>query len=441
MTARRRPRLRVVGITALVALLIAAACVVALRLAAPLPPATVSIDAPATLAVDVAVAPPIPVPAQGSFALSTSADGSVATHDPTIERPIGSVAKAMTALLVVRVHPLAVGSSGPSLTMTGADVALYRHAQAEGGSAVPVRAGEVLTERDLLLALLLPSANNIAETLATWVSGTRVAFIAQLNATAAALGMEHTHFADPSGFSAQTVSSAADLVVLAESVVANPALAELVSVRQALLPDGTIVRNLDILLGEQPGWLGVKTGWTGAAGGCLLFAARESYATNRGVTVWGAVLGQPPLAAGDPAHPELGAAFAAARSAAVAALGAYAAVDLDRFSSAVTGSIATRWGGHSQVLVARESQVVVVRAGALLHLTVTAYRPMAPFGSGDVVGRRDRRARTRIPASRGGSSAALRSTLPPCGGSSSRRERRAVTTPSRFAPLPHGARP
>jgi serine-type D-Ala-D-Ala carboxypeptidase (penicillin-binding protein 5/6) len=388
MTARQRPRWpRVVWITALAALLIAAASVLTVRLAAPLPAATVSIDAPATLAVNVATAPPIPIPVSGSFALATSVDGSVASHDATIERPIGSVAKAMTGLVVIRVHPLAVGASGPSLTMTSADVALYRHALAEDGSAVPVRTGEVLTERDLLLALLLPSANNIAETLATWVSGNRVAFIAQLNAAAAAMGMDHTHFADPSGFSAQTVSSAADLVLLARAVVGDPALAELVSVRQARLPDGTIVRNLDILLGEQPGWLGVKTGWTGAAGGCLLFAARESYAPNENVTVWGAVLGQPPLAAGDQAHPELGAAFAAARSAAVAAFGAYAAVDLNRFSTVVTGGISTRWGGHTRVVVSvYGGDVKVVPAGAVLHLTVTTYRPVAPFGSGAVVG-------------------------------------------------------
>ena len=79
---------------------------------------------------------------------------------------------------------------------------LYRQAVAEGGSNLRVHAGEVLTERDLLLALLLPSADNIAETLAVWVSGNRAAFIARLNATAAAMGMGHTHFADPSGLSA-----------------------------------------------------------------------------------------------------------------------------------------------------------------------------------------------------------------------------------------------
>jgi serine-type D-Ala-D-Ala carboxypeptidase (penicillin-binding protein 5/6) len=389
MMLKRRSRWPwVLGTVALAALLIATASVVTIRLGARLPPASVRIDAPATLAVGGASAPPIPTPARGSFALSTSVDGSVATHDSTVERPIGSVAKGMTALVVLSIHPLAPGESGPSLTMTSADVVLYRRALAQDGSAVPVRAGEILTERDLLLALLLPSANNIAETLAVWASGNRSAFIARLNATAAGMGMDHSYFADPSGLSAMTVSTAADLALLAQTVIANPAIAELVAVRQARLPDGTILHNLDILLGQQPGWLGIKTGWTGAAGGCLLFAARGSYAPNETVTVWGAVLGQPPSAAADRAHPELGGAFAAARSAVVAALKVYVAVDLAGLLPAVTGSIATRWGSRARVVLSEQSgDVEVVRSGAVLHLTVTTLRPVAPFGSGVVVGR------------------------------------------------------
>jgi serine-type D-Ala-D-Ala carboxypeptidase (penicillin-binding protein 5/6) len=389
MTVRRRPRWPwVLGIVALAALLIAAASLVTIRLGARVPPASVRIDAPATLAVAGAPPAPIPTPVQGSFALSTSVDGSVATHDPAVERPIGSVAKAMTALVVLGVHPLTPGASGPSLTMTGADVALYRRALAQDGSAVRVRAGEVLTERDLLLAMLLPSANNIAETLAVWVAGNRSAFIARLNAAAAAMDMRHSNFADPSGFSAGTVSTAADLVLLARAVVANPALADLVTVRQARLPDGTILHNLDILLGLQPGWLGIKTGWTGAAGGCLLFAARASYASDQTVTVWGAVLGQPPSAAADPAHPELGAAFAAARIAVAAALTSYVAVDLATLLPAVTGSIATPWGSRAGVdIAAPPGALVLVHPGAVLQLTVTTLSPGAPIRFGATVGR------------------------------------------------------
>ncbi len=370
------------------AMLITAATFVAVRLAAAPPRPTIAISVPDTLVVGPSGAPTIPVPTRGSFALATSVDGTVATRDPSGVHPIGSVAKAMTALVVLAAHPITAGASGPSVTMSSADVLLYRQAVAEGGSNIRVRAGEVLTERDLLLALLLPSADNIAETLAVWVSGNRSTFITRLNATAATMGMEQTHFADPSGLSAGTVSTAADLLLLARAVIANAALAGLVETRQATLPGGTLLRNLDILIGAQPGWLGIKTGWTGAAGGCLVFAADMSYGAGRVVTVWGAVLGQPPLTSGDPAHPELGEAFASALGAAVAALHQYAAVDVAGNSPDISGSISTRWGASALLVVANHGpDVVVVRAGSVMQLRVSVVASRAPIASGEVVAR------------------------------------------------------
>ncbi len=342
--SRRTSWVWIVFVAVIAALVVTAATFVAVKLTAAPPAATVSIHAPATVLLDGAAPPPIPTPASGSFALATSLNGMIATRDATAVRPIGSVAKAMTALVVLTVHPLNPAASGPSITMTNADVARYQQALAAGGSNLRVRAGEVLTERDLLLALLLPSADNIAETLAVWVSGNRAAFIARLNATAAAMGMHHTHFADPSGLSIRTVSTALDLVMLAKAVIANPALAQLVGTTQAVLPDGTVLKNLDIVLNRQAGWLGIKTGWTGAAGGCFLFADATHYATGNTVVVWGAVLGQPPDSAGDGAHPELGQAFLSAQHAVSAAVAAYSAVDLSAVAPQVSGSITTRWG-------------------------------------------------------------------------------------------------
>jgi D-alanyl-D-alanine carboxypeptidase (penicillin-binding protein 5/6) len=296
----------------------------------------------------------------------------------------------MTALVVLHSLPLAPGASGPSRTMTAADVALYRQAIAEGGSNLPVRAGEVLSERDLLLALLLPSADNIAESLAVWASGNRAAFIANLNATATAMGMHSTHFADPSGISTRTVSTASDLVLLARAVIANPTLAELVAVQQVRLPDGILLHNLDILLGKNPTWLGIKTGWTGAAGGCLLFAARESFKTTPAVslTVFGAVLGQPPARASDPEHPELGEAFASAQSAAVAVLNSYRAVDLNQVMPTITATIHTAWGDSTQgeLIANAETDVVLVRSGAVLRFSFTKDPPSVPFESDTIVG-------------------------------------------------------
>jgi serine-type D-Ala-D-Ala carboxypeptidase (penicillin-binding protein 5/6) len=377
----------IVFVTVIAAALITAATFVAVKLTAAPPPATVSIQAPPTVLLDGAAPPPIPMPASGSFALATSLNGMIATRDATAVRPIGSVAKAMTALLVLTAHPLNPASSGPSITMTGADVARYQQALAAGGSNLRVRVGEVLTERDLLLALLLPSADNIAETLAVWVSGTRAGFIARLNATAAAMGMHHTHFADPSGLSVRTVSSALDLVTLAKAVIANPALAQLVGTAQAALSDGTVLKNLDIVLNRQAGWLGIKTGWTGAAGGCFLFADATRYATGNTVVVWGAILGQPPDSSGDGAHPELGQAFLSAQHAVSAAVAAYAAVELSAVPPQVSGSITTRWGAGASVVLSPfvASHLVFIRAGAVMRIHVTVVAPTAPIPSGATV--------------------------------------------------------
>jgi serine-type D-Ala-D-Ala carboxypeptidase (penicillin-binding protein 5/6) len=391
MTAPRPRWPWVVFLTIVGALLIGAASIVAVRLTAPAPRATVVIDTTATLAIGGGAPQPIPVPVPGSFAISTSTLGSVASHNATVARPIGSVAKAMTALVVLDALPMAPGAVGPSRTMTQADVQLYRQAVAEGGSNLAVHAGEVLTERDLLLALLLPSADNIAESLAVWASGNRTAFIASLNAKAASLGMEHTHYADPSGLSNKTVSTAADLVLLAKAVTESPALEALVTVQQARLSNGTVLHNLDVLLQKVPGWLGIKTGWTGAAGGCLLFAARKAYgsAPNLSVTVWGAVLGQPAMTAPDPAHPELGAAFAGAQNAVAAVLSAYRVVNIAAAEPSVSGTISTRWGAAAPVALFAPGggrDDVLARGPLTFRLGVTVFEPTAPVAAGAQVG-------------------------------------------------------
>jgi D-alanyl-D-alanine carboxypeptidase (penicillin-binding protein 5/6) len=393
MTAPRQRWPWIVFLAIVGALLIGAASVVTVRLAAPLPRATVLINTPATLSLGGAVPQPIPVPAPGSFALSTSTIGTVASHNAAVVRPTGSVAKAMTALVVLDALPLAPGAAGPSRTMTQADVLLYRQAVASGGSNLPVRTGEVLTERDLLLALLLPSADNIAESLAVWVSGNRTAFIARLNAKAVSLGMDRTHYADPSGLSNRTVSTAADLVLLAKAVISNPALAALVTVEQARLSNGTVLHNLDVLLAKEPGWLGIKTGWTGAAGGCLLFAARKAYGSgpNLSVTVWGAILGQPAMTAPDPAHPELGAAFAGAQDAVTAVLDSYRAVNIASADPSVSGIISTPWSSDAPVALFAPGGTddVLARGPLTFRLSVIVFEPVAPVAAGAQVGEVD----------------------------------------------------
>jgi D-alanyl-D-alanine carboxypeptidase (penicillin-binding protein 5/6) len=205
--------------------------------------------------------------------------------------PIASVAKVMTAYLVLRDHPLGMGEDGPTITLTGADVADTDRRSRQQESVVPIVAGEQLTERQALQALLLPSANNIAAVLARWDSGSAARFVAHMNATARSLGMTRTRYTDPSGYDDRTVSTAADQLRIVDRAMRLPAFANIVATSSATLPVAGTVHNTNTLLGRN-GFVGVKTGSDRAAGGCFAFRAIRLVRGKR-TTITGVVLGQP----------------------------------------------------------------------------------------------------------------------------------------------------
>ena len=209
--------------------------------------------------------------------------------------PIASVAKVMTAYLVLRDHPLRPGQDGPTITLIDADVADTDRRRGQQESVVPIAAGEQLTERQALQALLLPSANNIAAVLARWDAGSKERFLARMNATARSLGMTDTRYTDPSGYDAATASTAVDQVRLVVRAMRLPVFASIVAMPSVWLPVAGSVHNTDTLLGRN-GFVGVKTGSTAAAGGCFAFRAIRWIGGKR-TTITGVVLGQPDLAA------------------------------------------------------------------------------------------------------------------------------------------------
>ncbi len=233
-------------------------------------------------------------PAVGQSALAVQGIGLVGARGGDQPLAIASVAKIMTAYIVLRDHPLRSGEDGPTLTVTPADVAIYKSDLALGESTAEVKAGEALTERQALEALLLPSANNVATLLAEWDAGSESEFVAKMNATARRLGLSDTHYVDASGFDAATVSTAKDQVRLALSAIRLPAFDTIVATKYVTLPVAGVQRNLDALLGSN-GVVGIKTGTTNSAGGCFVLAARIRVG-HRLVTVAGAVLGQPATA-------------------------------------------------------------------------------------------------------------------------------------------------
>lgn len=254
--------------------------------------APVRVDQTIDMSFTVAGPPPnLPWPAQGQAYVDVEGVGVLGSSGPAdTPVPIASVTKTMTAYQVLRDHPLGPDDQGPTLTVTPALFQASKSTVADE-SGIALQVGERLTLRQALLGMLLPSAGNMARLLATWDAGSVPAFVDRMNAEARALGLDHTHYADPAGINPDSKSTAADQVRLGEIVLRNPALAEFVSTKAVKLPVAGVVTNTDDLLGMD-GDIGIKTGSTSAAGGCLLFATRSEVG-GVPVTVVGAVLGQP----------------------------------------------------------------------------------------------------------------------------------------------------
>jgi serine-type D-Ala-D-Ala carboxypeptidase (penicillin-binding protein 5/6) len=229
-------------------------------------------------------------PPEGEAAAAVGGIGSLGASGGGSPVPIASLAKVMTAYLVLKEDPLGPGEEGFELRITPGDVEDLQRRIALGQSVVAVEAGEVLSERQALEALLLPSANNVAALLAIHEAGSVEAFVAEMNEAAAELGMEKTDYTDPSGFEDTTVSTAADQLKIGRAAMADSTFAEIVAMPSTVLPVAGEVSNYNQLVGQE-GFIGIKTGSDEAAGGCLLFAKRIR-AGGRTLTMVGAVLGQ-----------------------------------------------------------------------------------------------------------------------------------------------------
>jgi len=228
-----------------------------------------------------------PINGQAAYRLG---DDRVQTSPQQPMVPIASLAKVMTAYLVLQAYPLDPDSDGFTIGITDTDVQDTDERRSQDQSVVRVAAGEHLSERQALAALLLPSANNIAVILARITAGSVSAFVALMNDTAHSLRMQHTLYTDPSGFDSATRSTAADQLRLAQTAMTVSAFARLVSMTKIALPVAGTVHNTDTLLGHD-GFAGIKTGSMDASGGCFMFVAHR-VAGGHVVDLYGVVLGQ-----------------------------------------------------------------------------------------------------------------------------------------------------
>ncbi|MGA5446120.1 D-alanyl-D-alanine carboxypeptidase [Streptomyces umbrinus] len=238
----------------------------------------------------------LPWPGEGQGWMDVNGIGTVDKFGEQKPVAIGSVAKAMTAYVILKEHPLKPGEDG-------AKIPVDAKAETEGGydaqgesTLNTVKEGDTLTEKDAIAAIMIPSANNIARLLARWDSnGSEEAFVKKMNDAAKDLGMTNTTYTDPSGLKETTVSSAEDQVKLGNELVRMQALVDITKLPTWVDPSGKKWDNYNRLVPYNNA-IGIKTGSTTKAGGNLLFAATQEVG-GENVIVVGAVLGQhkPPI--------------------------------------------------------------------------------------------------------------------------------------------------
>lgn len=203
--------------------------------------------------------------------------------------PIASLTKVMTAIVVL-------SSGGLSRRIRVTDAA-EEYAAAHGATTAGLDVGDVLTARELLVGMLLQSGADAAYLLANSYGPGRHAFVRKMNATARRLGMTHTHFANVDGLPwptpTATYSTPHDLIIMGEAAMKLPGFRAIAGQRSHWI-EATGAHHLyywhstDLLLTQYRGAIGIKTGFTRAAGFCLLFEARRGHTELMGV-----VLGSP----------------------------------------------------------------------------------------------------------------------------------------------------
>jgi len=196
--------------------------------------------------------------------------------------PMASTTKVMTALLALEYGHL------------DEEVTCSANAFGVPGTSIYLQQGEKLTLREMLYGLMLASGNDAAVAIAEHIGGSVTAFCQMMNQRARELGCENTHFATPHGLPhSEHYTTARDLAQIARAAMAYPLFREIVSTQRATIPwEGRsydrVLQNKNKLLSTYPGATGIKTGYTKAAGRCLVFGA-----IREGMEVIGVVLGCP----------------------------------------------------------------------------------------------------------------------------------------------------
>ncbi|MFD7469921.1 D-alanyl-D-alanine carboxypeptidase [Streptomyces tendae] len=306
--------------------------------------------------------PEIPWPSSGQAALDVQGIGTFGSSGDQKPVPIASVAKVMTAYVILRDHPLKSGAEGPKIKI---DQAAEDQSQAGQESTVNVFEGDSISQREALESILIASANNVARLLARWDAGSEKAFVEKMNAAAKDLGMTNTTYTDPSGLNNTTVSTAVDQVKLAKEAMKQPAFREVAAMMSYDDYKGVNHSNWNHLVGHND-VVGIKTGTTTSALGNLVFAAKKEVGGET-KTIVGAVVRQP---AGGADNTILGAALDSSDKLIRAAQDTLKSSTILK-KGTVVGYVDDGLGGRTPVVATKDVKAVGW-AGLTVKLTFTA---------------------------------------------------------------------
>ncbi len=261
----------------------------------PKPAADSSKITPASVQPETKLNSPIPWPNYGQSAYGVLDKGVLAvSNDAAKPVPIASLAKIITALAILKQKPLAPGEQGPMLTLDQVDIDSFSDYIRKDGSVVPVEVGEQISQYQAMQAMLMPSANNMSDSLARWAFGSVDNYVVSANSMIKELGLSGTVVADASGFSSKTVSTAHDLVRLGTLYMQQPVLIDIASQSEARIPVAGLIQNYNSVINKD-GILGIKVGNTDEAGRCFLVADIRKNQGNKDTVSVVAVVGAPHL--------------------------------------------------------------------------------------------------------------------------------------------------
>ncbi|MFS0731952.1 D-alanyl-D-alanine carboxypeptidase [Microbacterium sp. 1P10UB] len=297
---RRRARRRRGLIIALVLLLVLVGAPVAYAAWALNAPVAAPVGTMSTPQVAAAAPVALTLPAEGATAISVSggeaylgdtAAGIWAANGGDDPRPIASITKLVTAMVILDAIPLA-GSDDPwpTITFTKADHDLYDEYYVQGATIAPMPTGDTLSLHDALATMLIPSASNYADAVSRWVFGSQGAFVDAARAWLDAQGLTGTTIVEPTGLSPDNTSRPSELITIGKLAAANPVISQIAATGTLALRGPGFMVNTNSLLGRD-GVTGLKTGTFGLDSYNLLFTAALDVGIGAPLQVTGVRMG------------------------------------------------------------------------------------------------------------------------------------------------------